>query len=301
MYQTPKPRHGHGPRDFFAVIGQVLDQLSCPFLIPDLQRDTPKGTYVTIELAFHYSGPGEAHVRAWYATVTAFFSLVQRELQNAAKGDALAEKRAKALLAIGETPETRLGFSVFGSNGRGIGDGDLRDDLYNLLLLHPEVLTACTTRPDSLSMAPGFALDRVSDVMLGIGKRHVIEFTKEMATLLGFDPSCMQDVKIRDVWNPATESYADEVHQLPVDDDGNTILLVPSALIRSAPPMNVRQYQRDYLSNEGGGSITKLEVLEDAAANPGRLLDFAKYRLNDPTRFQCRRDLRPKRPRRRKK
>lgn len=296
-YVTPSRTPGRQRRPFAEVVGRAFDPETCPFLIPDLGKDTPRGTYITVARARYYKGPGQSHVRQWYQTVVEFFGTVKEFVD---RGDQVALGRARSMLAVRETAETRLGYSQHGSKGTAVGDGELREELLVWCRSNSELLNACLTEPDTVSLAPLFGLDRVSDLMVGIGKKSVIAFTKEMAQLYGFDENCMRDAPVENVWQPDSQTFRTEIHRLPVDDDGNVILLVPSDLIRSAPPITAAQYFGDFYGPEFRGNTSKAAVLSDASAHPGRLKRFAEDRMRDPDKYLPRRDLRPRKKRKHK-
>jgi hypothetical protein len=148
-------------------------------------------------------------------------------------------------------------------------------------------------------MADGFGTDRVSDTMVAVGKRRVVQFTQWCADFFVFDPACMRVVPIKHVWQEERGKFDTEEHRVPIDDDGDPILLVPSGIVRSGPPFSPAAYFRTVYGPDYGGEIGKRALLRDAAANPQRLSQFARDYLKDPNRYKIRRDLRPPKDKRR--
>lgn len=293
------PRPQRSVRNFFEVVGKVFDQKKVPFLIPDLERDLPFGVYVTMARAKRSEYP---EIRRWYQECTAFFAEIARLLDAHRSGDKLALGRARAMLTVPEQRDVRLGYSTEGHCGSGLGTGNLQALLLAQLLAAPELANACALEPDMLACARQFHLDRPSDIVVAIGKEPLIVFTQRCAQFFGFDPACMQEVRMR-VWDAASMQWSWRVYTLPVDDDGLPIVLVPTDLVRSAPPVSAVSYFEEHVGPKYQGSRTKDALLAHAALNPGDLGKYATERLKDPDRFKPRRDLFPTKPgkKRRKK
>jgi hypothetical protein len=296
MFTVPIP--GKRKRTFFDVVGQFFDQRNVPFLIPDLERDLEFGVHITIAHARNHTRP---EVRQWYRDVCEWFVEFEALMQSwrAAQSD-LTRQALVRHAGIKEPREVRLGYSKDGHSGHGIGGGALHDRLIAFFAAHPDVLHDCTIEPDTMSMAEHFSTDRVSDTMVAVGKRRVIEFTQWCADYFGFDPKCMRVVPIYNIWQPAHGRFGTEEHRVPVDDDGNPILLVPSHIVRSGPPFSTGAYFRNVYGPDYTGPTGKRALLDDARQHPGRLSTFASDWLKDPKRYQIRRDLLPPKPPRRR-
>jgi hypothetical protein len=284
-----KPLPGGQRRTFFQVVGRYFDQRKILFLIPDLERDLPFGVHITIAHARSHALP---EVREWYNVVCRWFVRFENLMTPwRSQRDAVSTLRLVRHAGIREPREVRLGYTAKGHAGRAVGDGPLHRKLLEFFDKHPDILHDCTVEPDTLCMAAGFGTDRVSDVMVAVGKRPAIAFTQWCAAFYGFDPACLRLVTVRNVWDEQMGRFSDEQHVLPVDDDGHAILLVPSHIVRSGPPFSPAAYLRGVHGPDYSGPSGKRAVLEDAAANPGRLSQFAKDLLKDPSRYQIRRDL----------
>lgn len=293
-------RGAHG-RNFFQVVGRFFDQTTVPFLIPDLQRDVPFGVYVTVALARGHDHP---EVRAMYDDMCRYMAEFERFMKDHRRNPSMMTlRRLKNHTAVREPHEARLGYTKVGSRGRALGKGALQAELLDFFTKRPDLLRDCTVEPDTLSYASNFGIDRVSDVVVAVCKRRLVAFTQWCATFFAFDPRCMKEVQLENVWQPERGTFGTETHVLPVDDNGDAILLVPTDLVRSAPPLSAEAYFSAVYGDNYDGPRGKRAVLDDAAQHPGRLGEFAKDWLRDPERYKNRRNLRPPKPgkRRRKK
>jgi hypothetical protein len=296
------PNHGNGRRDFFGVVGRYFDQRRVPFLIPDLARDIEFGVYITIAHARTHDRP---EVREWYRDVCRWFVEFDGLMTNwRANRCDITYRPLLRHAGIREPWEVRLGYTEEGHRGRAVGRKTLHRKLIRFFDAYPDILRDCMVNPDTLSMAVDFGMDRVSDTMVAVGKRRAIAFTQWCAQYFQFDPRCLRDVVIENIWQPENGRFGAEEHCVPVDDDGQPILLVPSYIVRSAPPFSTDAYFRNVYGPDYSGPTGKGALLADAAEHPGRLSEFATDWLKDPNHYKIRRDLRPlqePKPRRRSK
>lgn len=285
------------PRTMDEVVGRSLPQWAVDFVKIDLERDIQKGIHLTVKLA---KFSGIPVVRSMYDEAVRFFKRVDRLMT---KGDPFSMALARRMLDFPEPYEIRLGFTALGSFGSGLGDGALSDYVFAVLKNRPALRRTLTVEPDALCFIPWVDMDRTSDIVATIVKRHLVRFTQEQAAFWKFDPRCMKTRVVENCWDPSAEKLTSETASVPVDDLGRTFLLVPKGICRSGPAMNAGQYFRD-LGPSGGrarqqaSGTLKEQLLDDAAAHPDRLLKFAVDRMKDPTRFQPRREFRVPKPKR---
>lgn len=286
--RTPQPG-GRSNRSFAQLTGVQLGQQYLDFVIPNLERDQNGGMYLTSALASRHRNPT---VRAMYAANTDFFHRLNQFLVRARGGDEVALRAARRMATnFPEADELGLGYSVRGWAGSGVGAGELNDLVFNALLRFAELSQTCVLEPDALAFIPLVDIDRVSDVFATVAKRPIIQYTVEQAAKWHFDPACMHQVTVPNVWDAASSSLIGVTERLPVTDDGRVILLVDKRIVRSAPPVRAHQYTRLHFGG-AARALSKAEVLLDAERNPGRLLEAIESILADDWRFRPRRDFR---------
>lgn len=258
------------------------------FVIPDTQRDLPCGIYLTMVLAKDHPEPV---VVAIWQEVRHFFVDLETDLVRARGGDDLALKRARRRTRFPEVGEIGCGYTAENRAGKGIRDGILGDRVLDTLLQYPALSKACAEEPDAISLIELVGLDRVSDIVATIAKRHLIEYTQRMAARYKFPDSFQRDIVIQGIWDRGTASLKTGIFLLPVADDGRAILLLPKGIVRSAPPFTAAQYTRHH-HGALHRPLTKREVLEDMGNDPERLLRAMRNIFQDEWRYRPRRDLR---------
>jgi hypothetical protein len=281
------------PRTLDEVVGRNLPQWAVDFVKIDLERDHRSGLYLTLKLAQSHPNP---HVRAMYRIAIEFFDILNGLMTQASSGDRIAGARALRMLHFPEAHELRLGYVSMGSYGNGIGNGELAEYLFDVLMRHPELRNALTREPDSLCFIPGIAMDRTSDIIATIAKTELVAFTQDQAQFWSFLPASLEMRLIEDCWNPATMQLENIHAEVPFDDLGRAFLLVPKSICRSVPPMKPEQYFRaiDPVGPKEGGGTQKQMLLDHTSSEPGALTKFAQERMKDPDNFRARREFRPK-------
>jgi|GEM_PF-4889046 len=285
---SPQPG-GKRNRSFAELTGVKFPQRYVDFVIPNLIRDQMAGMYLTSALAARHRNPS---VRAMFAANQMFFGDLNNLLIRARRGDRVALQSARRMATnFPEADELGMGYSGRGWAGSGVGAGHLNDTVFNALYGYTELSRTCVEEPDALAFIPLVDIDRVSDIFATIGKRHLIEYTAEQAKKWRFDPACMHLATVDNVWDPASHRLVSVKEVLPVTDDGRVILLVDKRIVRSTPPVRAAQYTRIHYGN-GVAALSKVEVLNDAERNPGRLLEAMQDILDDDWRYRPRRDFR---------
>lgn len=287
---TPRRSRAPHPRSLQEVIGVSYPDHMFDFVVIDLERDIPKRISITMKRALSHPSPT---VKAMYHRAVEFFREIDA-LMSA--GDSVSLQRARNMLAFPEPGEFRLGYTVMGSSGKGLGRSMLSEYLFHRLLGDPLLRKVLCIEPDALGCIPQIAMDRSSDILATIVKPLLIQYTQEQARFLGFRPDCMQPRDVRNNYVPGRPTLVTLNEHVPVDDNGAVFLLLPKELCRSGPAMTPHQYFRD-LGPDGGvsaieGESAKERMLRDALANPGRLEGFVKDRMSDPDRFKARREFR---------
>jgi GNAT superfamily N-acetyltransferase len=281
---APQPG-GERQRKFFQLVGiPEVEEKFLPFVIPDLDRDLEKGMYVTAALAAKHPNPT---VKAFFSEIQSYFQCLEAYLVRARAGDQDAYLRARRMVQCPEVPEIRFGYTREGHRGKGIGQWELSEHIFQMLFQNPALSRACAEEPDALAFIPNVSLDRVSDLFATIGKRHLIEYTESQAQRRGF--TGMKRVVVKGVWDSSSERLADRIAVLPKPAGGPAVLLVAKGILRSSPPVREEQYAARF---HGGARMSKEEVLSDAALFPDRLIRTIREVLEDDWRFRPRRDFR---------
>lgn len=289
---TPNPRRiiAPHPRTLAEVVGVSFNQDLVDFVVIDLERDYESGLYLTLGLAKTHPN---RFVKRMYHEAARFFKRVNALMT---KGDRFSLRLARKMLRFPEPQEIRLGYAGVGSYGSGFGKGTLGNHVFNALLSEPVLRKEIAAEPDAICFIPGIAMDRSSDIVATITKRHLIDFTNDQAAFWRFDPTCFRTRAVDNCWDEASQKLVSLVARVPADDLDRTFLLVPKEICRSGPPMTAAQYFRD-LDGPGGGSVRdeetlKESLLKDAARHPKRLSNFIQDRMKDPSRFKPRREFR---------
>lgn len=270
---------GRNQHPFLQWMGVPYDEEMVRFVVPSLTCDVPRGMYVTSALARSSDNP---HIRGLYDSAVSFFQRVDHYLGLARTGDLAAGRKARAMLGVPEAPEVGFGYTVQGWRGNGLGEGSLGDELYDLMLRYPVLSEACAVEPDALSFVPGFGLDRISDIIVTVGKRHLIDYTLEEAAIYGFSEKRFEEKPVRGIWNSETETHERRVVRLPVRPSGEPVLLIPGSIVRSTMLVHPHQYARFFYGGQYR-KMTKLEILEDASSTHGnRLLELIRFVLAHP-------------------
>jgi hypothetical protein len=247
------------PRTFPELTGVLYDQTSLPYVIPSLERDDPRGMFVTAELARRSEDP---LVYGMYDTIRSFYTLMNELLHRARKGDQLAWRKAVRIASFPEVAELGFGYTQESRHGRGTGAGSVCQKILDTLRDFPGLAELCMAEPDAIAFVPGVGLDRVSDAIGTIAKLELITYTQQQAQLHDFDPRCMDWVVVPNVWNGRTQMRESVRVKLPIADDGRAILLVDKSIVRSSPPVRAEQYARTYNLSHLSSDALKRRILE---------------------------------------
>jgi hypothetical protein len=282
----PVPRPHSGPqRSFAALTGVTLDQQLVRFVIPEMSHDLEKGICLTIALARNHP---DAHVRSMYGRACRFFRRVDALFLAAQRGDTAAFRKLTAMLRFPEVAEIRLGYTLSGHDGSGIGGGDLSRHLIDYLGRYRQLRETLKVEPDAIQMVPFIGMDRASDAMATICKVDLIDFTKWCAHFYHFDPACMRQATVRNVWDETSKTFVKVADALPVDDNGRVLLLVPKGIARSGTSLGAA----GYFDNGGpkGSPVPtrpaqrdKEAALRDSEAHPGKLQGYTFERMKHVT------------------
>jgi hypothetical protein len=274
----PRDKYGHLPVDFVEI---------------NLDHDLLEGLHLTLKLA---RASEHEIVRQIYHAMCVFW----RRFDNLMTlGTLDSRTEARAMLQFPEPWEIRLGYTTAGSRGNGFSDGALSREIFAVLDQVPTLRRLLRTEPDALCSVPNVGLDRISDVIGTIAKLELIAFTQQQAGYWNFIPTCMADQPVENCWVPAVNRLRTITANLPRDDHGRIIVLVPREICRSGPPFSAAQFFRELPRLPGDGAITisKEAMLATAIARPEDFAGVVKDRLRDPTRFRAKKGYRPPRPR----
>jgi hypothetical protein len=250
-----------------------------------MAHDLEKGICLTIALARNHP---DAHVRSMYGRACRFFRRVDALFLAAGRGDAGAFRELTAMLRFPEVAEIRLGYTLSGHDGSGIGGGDLSRHLLNYLGRYRQLRETLKVEPDSIQMVPFIGMDRASDAMATICKLDLIEFTKWCASFYHFDPACMRPATVRNVWDDTSKTFVKVTETLPVDDDGRVLLLVPKGIARSGTSLGAAGYfgslgPKDLSADTRPAQRDKEAALRDSEAHPGKLQGYTLERMKRVT------------------
>lgn len=275
---APEPKKYHD-RSFAGVTGWTRPQELSPFVQPNLERDSDRRIVLTIELARTHPDP---LVRRMYGNAQEYWRRVDRIADDATKRIRGAGIELERRVSFPERAELRFGNTQFGHNGAGIGDGVLGAFLRDQLLLFPGFRHALITYPDALQLMPNFAGDRVTDALGTILLRDIIGFTQRCAAR--FDPRCLYNCEWSNVYNPHTGTIDPKfVAQVPVDDHGRPILLLPKEIVRGSCALE----PADYLSRiQVNGrwvreKFSKSELLNELGLDAAAMIHFVGARLEN--------------------
>ncbi len=265
--------------DFHSVVGRFIPQEIAEYVVPDLQHDLNRGIYLTAELARTHTNP---LVRAIYKSLQRYFEALQQIAKLAIAGDRQAMQEFERRLSFPERAELRFGFVRRGHRGAASGDGVIGAFLRDVLIEYPALLQLLSNVPDGLQMTPRFDMDRISDAFGTIALREIVLLTQDYARRDGFHASCMRECVWKNVWNQHTLSFDRELRAVvPVDSNGNPILLIDKLIVRGTRAIDSRDYL-DSLIIDGKRvkqSLSKKGLLDRLARHPEKLESFAQARL----------------------
>jgi hypothetical protein len=134
----------------------------------------------------------------------------------------------RKMLALTEPREYRLGFG-FQPKGLGVS----RDPFRGLKLAHVEFDTDLSDQDKAIAILRQLgAFDRLSDITANVIKADMAKYTQSVAARHRLPT---RSVSINNLlWNPATGSWEDGIRNLPADETGNPIILIPEMFLSSA-------------------------------------------------------------------
>ena len=273
---------------FRRLTGLEEDQSEVPFVIPDLEQDLRGGMYLTMALAKLSS---RSVVKKMYSAACNYFALLNEFLNRAREGDSEALRQARRIAAFPEAREIGMGYSRQGWDGSAIGPGKLNLHIVETLIDFPGIAEECVDEPDTITFIANVGLDRASDALASINKRHLGNFTEQMAQDY-LDADCVETVSIAGAWN--SEDLVFDTFEAAVPVDGTKpILLVPKEIVRSSPPVRPVHYEREYYpTSELGKGEVKETIMEENKTDPTRLKKVVDEVLANPDRYRPRREFR---------
>lgn len=275
---TALPNRSFHQRTFSAVTGWTRPQELTPFIIPNLERDSLHRIVLTLDLARGHSDP---IVRAMVTDAQRFWGtvddLIELVIQRRDRG---AARMLERFLSFRERSELRTGFTQYGHDGAGVGDGTIGVVLRDFLLTYPGFRKTLSIHPDALELLPQFGDDRVTDIHGAVALRRIIRYTQQFNKK--FDPACLRECEWKHVYNGDTGQFDATVRAVvPVDDHGRPILLLPKEIVRGSSALD----SRDFLSRilvDGRWlkqSFSKIELLEEIGLDVKRFTHFVGSQL----------------------
>jgi hypothetical protein len=161
--------------------------------------------------------------------------------------------KARQLLAqLSEPNETHLGLSQGTARGHGMGKG-LARQLAAALSASEAVKTGLLgDLEETVLMIEGVSHDLISDIATNVIRQPLIRFTQQQAGWYGIP---MHRQWSGPMWDPATETWVDDLVDLP-RVGGRRLLLVPKVIVRTRPHYRPDEYFNDYVL----GLLAKHEI-----------------------------------------
>ncbi len=255
MAAQPNPKY-HG-RSFADVTGWAFSQPNTPFVIPNLEHDSPNRLVITLELTKYHPS---AIVREMYPHACAYWSHTCALAVAAANGDAAAAVELERLVSFPERAEFRSGYTTRGHAGSGIGNGHLGVSVRDSLIHFPGLREGLIQVPDALQLLPQFAGDRVTDALGSIVIADLIRYTQSFVKY--FDPGCIRERTWEHAYDGRTGTFDTTiVAEVPVDDHGRPILLLPKDAVKGSLSID----PSDYLACvEVAGKMQRVKLSKDA-------------------------------------
>lgn len=220
------------PRWLHSEFQLSLSQREVDFVIPRLDADLPLA--IDPFLLFKSRRPD---LQSAHAELLAMF---QAAFDRFKVGD---ESGARELLRFPEVPEIRFGYANESIHGSGVGDV-LSGLTVEVLRRSPALVERGLRHIEELQLfSVGIGPDRISDVVAGVLKRFLVEYTRRQAEQWSI-PST-DGAPLPHVWDSESASWRDEYVSLPVDPaTGVPILLVPRWIVRRLPWINYPDFSR---------------------------------------------------------
>lgn len=266
-------------RDFAQVTGWALPPHLTPFVVPDLERDSPHRLVLTTTLAKYSTDP---ELRLWFDHASRYWQEVNDVADAfASHRDLSRSAEFEQLCSFSERPELRTGHCHYGHSGRGIGDGPLGARIRDTLVLHPGLRKALIAYPDCLQLVPNIAGDRVTDALGTILLADIVRFTRRFNRY--FDRGCLQSFTWTNVYDGQQHAFGTTLKAVvPSDDRGRPILLLPKALVRGSLALDPADYVHHVVVG-GRRQLAKLDkegLLQLIGFNPEAITHFAAARLD---------------------
>lgn len=175
-----------------------------------------------------------------------------KELHSAlllAEDENFEKRETLDIVKMSEPSEFRLGARKHSSSGRGAGG---HDSLAGIKLPVPKIKGPWDAGVTRRFLRQLGAFDRISDMTCVALKEPLIQYTQSVARRHGIT---MQATKVSNLqWDRVTKKWRDGIRELPVDERGNPIVLVPEMLISGRST----QAGSDFRESEFVEFLTKL-------------------------------------------
>lgn len=168
-----------------------------------------------------------------------FFETVLDLIKNGKDAEA-----RKLLGMLREPNETHLGLSKGKSRGRALGSESAKDVWRALSKSEAAKSGLLKDLEDTVLLIEGISVDIVSDIATNIIRQPLIEYTQEMAELMGIP--LVEGVASGPMWEPRKKAWFTDFVKMPVTKSG-TLLLVPKSIVRRHLEYDAGEYYRHYL------------------------------------------------------
>jgi len=224
-----------------------LRQEQVDFVIPRLDRDIPLGIDPFLLYKSRYMDFRDLH--------SAMLSVFNEGVRRFSAG---RESEARLIIDFPEVREIGLGYGKATKRGSGLGNL-LNQLLIDTLAASPDLLRRGVKHIEEMQLLSlGIGADRISDISGNILKQFLIKYTQEQAQLWGIP--VRPNVPIHHVLNTSEYQWEDGYFDLPTNESGEAILLVPRWIVRTLPWINFDDYVRAEFSIFLRAKATKTKV-----------------------------------------
>lgn len=162
--------------------------------------------------------------------------------------DNKANTAINLLAEMHEPNEVHLGLSMARSQGKALGIRSATSIWGSLSESRAATSGLLEDLEDTALMVDGIGPDIISDILVNLIRRNLIEFTARMAETYGIPLTTI--VLEKPLWNPESRSWIPagrEKVRLPMVENENPILLVPTNIVQRRMIYNTSDYYTNYI------------------------------------------------------
>ncbi len=219
---------------------------------------------------------------SWDEEIRQFLMLIHQVM---VRGDVA---KLKKILNIGEAPDAGLGYCREGVAGNGFGK-EISKQVIEILSKNDDFRKRGFIRLEELQwLDKDIGPDRISDLVINILKRHIIEYTQHEAKKNNIP---VEDVRVNKVFEPNSLEWISIKEKLPINPKRLTrdavnphppLLFLPKEIVKTLPLfLNYDSFYGFIESNHRAGVDTRIpkpKIINQIIKNPKLSEDFIKYR-----------------------